>query len=57
MNAVREALDKVDPSIIIYGEGWTAGGSPLPESERALKANMSSLDPRIAALAMILETV
>lgn len=49
MNAVREALDKVDPSIIIYGEGWTAGGSPLPESERALKANMSSLDPRIAA--------
>ena len=49
MNAVREALDKVDPSIIIYGEGWTAGESPLLESERALKTNMGSLDTRIAA--------
>lgn len=44
MNAVREALNQVDPSIIIYGEGWTSGDSPLPETERALKKNTSMLD-------------
>lgn len=49
MNAVREALDRIDPSIIIYGEGWTAGASTLAESERASKENMSLLDTGIAA--------
>lgn len=37
MNAVREALDEIDPSILIYGEGWTASTSTLAESKRALK--------------------
>jgi pullulanase len=49
MNAIRDALNRVDPTILIYGEGWTAGSSPLPESERALKANMLSLASEIAA--------
>ncbi len=49
MNAIRTALNQVDPTILIYGEGWTAGASPLPESKRALKANMSALDTGIAA--------
>ena len=31
----------------MYGEGWTAGASPLPDSLRALKKNASKLD-RIA---------
>lgn len=44
MNAIREALNEIDPSIIIYGEGWTSGDSTLPESERALKANTSKLN-------------
>lgn len=44
MNAVRGALDKVDPSIIIYGEGWTSGSSPLPEYLRALKINTEQID-------------
>ena len=48
MRAVRVALDQQDHSIFIYGEGWTAGPSPLPETRRALKANMMKLD-RIAA--------
>lgn len=48
MNAVRKVLDQIDPTIFIYGEGWTAGGSPLPDSLRALKANTFKLD-RIAA--------
>ena len=44
MNAVRAALNKVDPSIIIYGEGWTSGDSPLPETQRALKKNTALLE-------------
>jgi pullulanase len=49
MNAVRDALNQIDPTIIVYGEGWTASSSPLPDSERALKENMSDLDSGIAA--------
>ncbi|RPD49499.1 type I pullulanase [Hymenobacter sediminis] len=48
MRAVRVALDQVDHSILMYGEGWAAGASPLPEAERALKANIGKLD-RVAA--------
>jgi pullulanase len=48
MRAVRVALDLQDHSIFIYGEGWTAGPSPLPEAERAVKANIGKID-RIAA--------
>lgn len=47
MNMIRAALDEVNPNIIIYGEGWTAGASPLPEQQRAIKINASRLD-RIA---------
>ncbi len=39
MTAVRQALDEIDPSIIIYGEGWTGGASPLSEDKRLVKAN------------------
>jgi pullulanase len=48
MRAVRVALDQQDHSIFVYGEGWAAGPSPLPEARRAVKANVSKL-PRIAA--------
>jgi pullulanase len=48
MRAVRVALDQQDHSIFVYGEGWAAGPSPLPESQRAVKANVAQL-PRIAA--------
>jgi len=47
MNDIRVALDAVDPTLFVYGEGWTAGGSPLLESERAIKQN-GLLMPRIA---------
>ncbi|MEM8582769.1 MAG: type I pullulanase [Bacteroidota bacterium] len=43
MNAIAEDLQQIDPSIFVYGEGWTAGGSPLPDSLRALKANVPQL--------------
>ena len=48
MRAVRVALDQQDHSILMYGEGWAAGPSPLPEAQRAVKANMRQL-PRVAA--------
>ena len=48
MRAVRVALDQQDHSIFVYGEGWAAGASPLPESQRAVKANVLRLN-RIAA--------
>lgn len=44
MNQVRAALNKVDPSILVYGEGWTASGSPLPEDQRAIKINARKMD-------------
>ena len=47
MRAVRVALDQQDHSIFMYGEGWAAGPSPLPEAERAVKANL----PRLARVA------
>lgn len=47
MNIISKELHKIRPDILIYGEGWTAGSSPLPDSVRALKANVSKLD-RIA---------
>ncbi|MCK6693117.1 MAG: type I pullulanase, partial [Thermoanaerobaculia bacterium] len=48
MNRISAELHAIDPTIFIYGEGWTAGSSPLPDSLRALKANTWKLD-RIAA--------
>lgn len=39
MNQVRAALNEINPSILIYGEGWLAGDSPLPEDQRAIKAH------------------
>jgi len=44
MNQVRAALNKIDPSILVYGEGWTASGSPLAEDQRAIKVNARKMD-------------
>ena len=40
MKQVRTELDKIDPSIIILGEGWTGGGTLLNASEQSLKKNI-----------------
>ncbi|MBL0055366.1 MAG: type I pullulanase [Chitinophagaceae bacterium] len=47
MNLISRELHKIKPGILLYGEGWTAGASPLPDSLRALKKNAAQLD-RIA---------
>ncbi len=39
MVAIREALDEINPSILIYGEGWTGGDTPLSSEKQATKAN------------------
>ena len=44
MNEIRAALDKIDPSLFMYGEGWTAGNSPLAEEKRAVKKNAKQLE-------------
>ena len=48
MNAIREAVNCIDPSIFIYGEGWAASAPILPESHLAMKANTAQM-PGIAA--------
>lgn len=43
MNAIADELRKIKPDILLYGEGWTAGASPVPDEQRALKKNVSLL--------------
>lgn len=44
MNTIATALRAIHPNILLYGEGWTAGKSPLPEETRALKKNAYKLN-------------
>lgn len=44
MNVIAKELRKIKPDILLYGEGWTAGASPLPDSKRALKKYAYKLD-------------
>ncbi|MBR0115642.1 MAG: type I pullulanase [Prevotella sp.] len=48
MNAIRKAVDEIDPSIFIYGEGWSAGACAYPQDQLGVKANIPKM-PRIAA--------
>mgnify|MGYP002856655390 CR=1 FL=1 len=48
MNAIRQTVDEIDPTIFIYGEGWSAGACALPNDQLGMKANISKM-PRIAA--------
>ncbi len=43
MNQITDTLKAIDPSIFIYGEGWTAADSPLKEKDRALKAHAKQM--------------
>ena len=48
MNQISDLARSIDESIFIYGEGWKAGDSPLPEEDLALKKNMPKI-PHVAA--------
>lgn len=43
MNAIRKALDAVDPTIYIYGEGWAAGTPRLASEQLAMKKNVHKM--------------
>ena len=48
MNAIRAEVDKINPEIFIYGEGWSAGQCAYPAEKLGTKANIPNM-PRIAA--------
>ena len=48
MNAIRKAVDAIDPSLFIYGEGWSAGSCAIPNEQLGMKANIPQM-PTIAA--------
>jgi pullulanase len=47
MNLISKRLHAIKPDIILHGEGWSAGASPLAEEKRAVKRLTHQLD-RIA---------
>lgn len=48
MRQIRAEVNKIDPTIFIYGEGWSAGTCAYPQEKLAMKVNMKQL-PGIAA--------
>ena len=48
MNDIRTELNKINPDILVYGEGWSAGSCAYSEAKRAIKAHISQM-PGIAA--------
>ena len=48
MNQIRQMVDEIDPTIYIYGEGWSAGACALPNEQLGMKANIPQM-PRIGA--------
>lgn len=41
MKIIRVELDKIDKSILLYGEGWTGGETPLKEDVCSIKKNIN----------------
>ena len=48
MNQIRQMVNEIDPTIFIYGEGWSAGACALPNKQLGMKANIPQM-PGIAA--------
>ena len=48
MNQIRQMVDAIDPTIYIYGEGWSAGTCAYPQELLAMKAHIYRM-PGIAA--------
>ena len=48
MNQIRAMVDTIDPTIFIYGEGWSAGACAYPQEQLGMKANIPQM-PGIAA--------
>ena len=39
LNEIHKKLREINPNVILYGEGWTGGDSPLGWGSRAMKLN------------------
>ena len=48
MNQIRQMVDSIDPTIFIYGEGWSAGACAYPQEQLGMKANIYKM-PGLAA--------
>ena len=48
MNQIRAMVDAIDPTIYIYGEGWSAGSCAYPQEQLAMKAHINRM-PGIGA--------
>ena len=48
MRSIRKAAEKINPKVLIYGEGWAAGTPALPAGDAAMKAEVHRM-PGIAA--------
>lgn len=48
MNAIRAALDEIDPTILTYGEGWAAEAPAYPYEQLAMKQWTYKM-PRVGA--------
>lgn len=44
MNEIQALLEEIDPTIIVYGEPWNGGSTPLPNSESAGKENIKNMN-------------
>ena len=43
MNLIRDEVNEIDPTIFIYGEGWSAGQCAYPLEKLAVKAHVNQL--------------
>jgi len=44
MNLIQEMLEDIDPTIIVYGEPWNGGSTPLSNSIAAGKENIKNMN-------------
>lgn len=44
MNEIHDVVVQIDPTIYIYGEGWSAGSCAYPQDKLATKANTCELN-------------
>ncbi len=43
LNLCAKRLKAINPAVLLYGEGWTGGASPLPEEQRGSIANAAKI--------------
>lgn len=48
MNDIAAMVHSIDPTMLVYGEGWSAGSCAYPQEKLAMKAHMKQV-PEVAA--------